>query len=380
MLLTAMLGAALGSCATADGGVTQSLRERIARSPQWDGERVVTPEPMWSNLRGALFDGTTRSPHVHPREPLPVVPVAADRFATPPADGLRVTWLGHSTFLVELDGHRVLTDPVWSERASPVQWAGPQRWVPPPLALADLPALDAVVISHDHYDHLDRGTVEKLGALPVPFVVPLGVGDHLRGWGIPAARIVELDWWESSRFRDLELTLTPARHASGRTALIGANTTLWGGFALRGPRHRVYFSGDTGLFPGMGQIGTLLRPFDVTLIESGAYSRFWPDWHIGPEQAVRAHQLVRGQLLIPAHWGSFALAQHGWTEPAERLIAAAAEAGVQIAIPRHGESVTGSLAPPLVRWWPGLPWNTADDDPIVSSRNEGAAGDLSLAP
>ncbi|MEJ1972948.1 MAG: MBL fold metallo-hydrolase [Lacunisphaera sp.] len=315
--------------------------------------------------------GLKSSPHARPAQPLPTVKVDPTLFHRAPASGLRVTWLGHSTTLIEIDGLRVLTDPVWGERASPVDWVGIPRWYEPPLALAGLPEIDAVLISHDHYDHLDHRTIVALKDRLTTFIVPLGVGAHLAFWGVPQHRIIELDWWERVQMGPLEITSTPARHASGR-ALLDKDLTLWSGYALTGPKHRVYFSGDTGMQDAFAEIATRLGPFDATLIETGEYNANWPDWHIGPEQAVAAHRLVRGSVLIPIHWGLFNLAPHTWTEPVERVLAAAAKAGVTVATPRPGESVEPGLPLATKRWWPELPWSPSgggggEETPIIST-------------
>lgn len=341
-------------------------------SPQWSDGTYVNPQPMindwWRSVTG-LFDA---SPHVSPEHPVPTIrPTRAALRASAPTD-LRVTWLGHSTVLLEIDGLRILTDPIWSERASPLSWLGPSRWFAPPIALVDLPRIDAVVISHDHYDHLDWPTI--LAMRPwrrTKFVVPLGLGAHLAYWGVPDSRIVELDWWERTSVGDgsLSIVCTPARHATGRM-LIDDDSKLWAGFAFVGPRHRAYYSGDTGLFPAMRDIGRRLGPFDLTIIEVGQYGEAWPDWHLGPEQAVRAHAMVRGRVMLPVHWATFALAYHGWTEPIERTVAAAEAARVTLITPRPGESVEPRLDPRVSRWWPEVPWFTAAEAPIVSTQME----------
>lgn len=342
-------------------------RARMERSPQWSDGSFENPEPLWNDWTGMLTGSMSGSTERTPSGPLPVVRGGAERFATPPASGLRITWLGHSTLLIELDGHRVLTDPVWGERTSPVDWMGPSRWYPPPIALEALPPLDAVLISHDHYDHLDYPTIERMKDWDTLFVVPLGVGAHLAYWGVPEERIVELDWWERTTRGDLEIVCTPSRHASGRV-LVDKDATLWAGYALLGPTHRAYFSGDTGLFPALRDIGERLGPFDVTMIEAGAYGQAWPDWHLGPEQTVLAHQLVRGRVLVPVHWGLFDLAFHAWTEPVERVLVAAREAGAPVLVPRPGESVEPGVPRRVERWWPEVPWRTAAQDPIVATR------------
>lgn len=361
------LAAGTALAATSGDGVEATRRARIERSPQWRDGRFENPEPLKNDMWLAFKDLFGASDYRTPSGPVPTEPVDPRRFDSPPQSGLRVTWLGHSTALVELDGRRVLLDPVWGERASPFSWAGPRRFYAPLVPLERLPALDAVLISHDHFDHLDEPTIAVMKDWPTTFIVPLGVGAHLASWGVPAARIVELDWWEHADVGDLRIVATPARHASGRAPLIGQNQTLWSGFALVGPAHRVFYSGDTGFFPGLTDIGARLGPFDLAMIESGAYGRAWPDWHLGPEQAVRASQLVRAQLLLPVHWGLFNLAFHGWTEPAERVLVAAANAGVAVTIPRPGQSVEPGSPPPLERWWPEVPWRSAEDDPIVAT-------------
>jgi L-ascorbate metabolism protein UlaG (beta-lactamase superfamily) len=291
---------------------------------------------------------------------------------------LRVTWLGHSTLLLEIDGHRVLIDPVWGERASPFSFMGPQRFYAPLLPLAELPPIDAVIISHDHYDHLDVPTVKALATRGVQWVVPLGVGAHLESWGVAAGQITELDWWGNTVVQGLTVTATPARHFSGR-GLGDAGRTLWAGWAIAGPAHRVFYSGDTALHDQFTAIGDKLGPFDLTMIEAGAYDALWADVHLGPEQAVLAHQLVRGTVMLPVHWGMFDLALHGWTEPMERVLVAAQRAGVRVASPRPGDMVEPSRVGAPERWWPATPWVPVEQAPAYST-GVGALLNRQVAP
>lgn len=303
------------------------------------------------------------SKHRRPTSPIPVESRIAADYATPPASGLRVSWLGHSTTLLELDGARLLIDPVWAERASFVSFAGPKRFYPPPLPLAELPAVDAVVLSHDHFDHLDEALVRALAARRLRWLVPLGVGGWLEKRGIAESDVTELDWWESVELGALTLTATPARHFSGR--IIGVtDRTLWCGWTIASAERRVYYAGDTAMQNEFVEIGRRLGPFDLTMIEIGAYDRLWPDVHLGPEQAVQAHRLVRGGVMLPLHWGTFDLALHGWTEPIERALVAAERHGVRIATPRPGGMVDPAALSPIERWWPTLPWRTAQQAPI----------------
>ena len=342
---------------------------RMRESPQWQAGHFQNPQPLHNDWLGALTGSFHRSPYAEPKGAIAVQENAAAQLQKPPESGLRVTWVGHSTTLVEIDGLRILTDPVFGDRVGPVFFAGPHRFSPLPLTLSQLPHIDAVVVSHDHYDHLDHRTLIAMADWDTTFIVPLGVGAHLGLWGIPESRIVELDWWQSTRLGALQVVATPARHASGRM-LIDDDRKLWAGCAFIGPQHRVYFSGDTGLFPAMRDIGARLGPFDLSMIEVGQYGAAWPDWHIGPEAAVLAHQLVRARRLLPIHWGSFSLAFHGWTEPIERTLLAATVAGVSVIVPKLGQSIEPATPPPLVRWWPQLPFQTATQAPLHSTQVE----------
>jgi L-ascorbate metabolism protein UlaG (beta-lactamase superfamily) len=372
-------GLTLSACVATGQSATGARLDAMKASPNWrDGEftnSLPTEHPSLLKALGKWLGGTDNTV---PDSPLPVVKRAAGDFDVAPASGLRITWLGHSTFLVEIDGRRVLVDPVLSERPSPFSWAGPTRFHEAPLSIDQVPAIDAVVISHDHYDHLDHRTVRALGKHIPQYIVPLGVGAHLEYWGVPAERIIECDWWGKVERGDLTFTATPARHFSGRSLVMaGQNETLWSGWVIAGPRHRVYYSGDTGMFPGFKAIGERLGPFDAVLIEIGAYDQLWPDLHIGPEQAIEARVALGSGLFIPAHWGTFNLAMHAWTEPVERVIVAADKAGVPIAVPRPGESIEPDRPPRLTRWWPSVPWKTAQEEPIVSS---GIEPSLRMAP
>ncbi|WP_214407168.1 MBL fold metallo-hydrolase, partial [Pseudonocardia lacus] len=317
----------------------------------------------------------TRGRTGRPARPVPLA--AAVR--TGPAAPLAVTWFGHSSALIEVDGHRVLADPMWGDRASPSGRVGPHRLHPPPMPLADLPPVDAVVISHDHYDHLDLPTVRALTRLTrAPFVVPLGVGAHLRRWGVPASRVLDLDWDGSATLPGaagpLTITCVEARHFSGRGLV--RNTTQWSSWALSGPHHRVFFGGDTGLHDALGGIGDRLGPFDLTLLPIGAYSDLWPDIHMTPEQAVAAHAALGGRLLVPIHWATFDLGFHTWSEPVERLRRAAAAAGVRLALPRPGQRVDATAPHAEADWWSPVAFATDSAPP----RPSGDSGRMNLRP
>jgi len=284
-----------------------------------------------------------------PAGPLPLVnPIA--QWAKRPESGLRVTWLGHSTLLIELDGVRVLTDPVWGNRASPLPFAGPKRFHPPPAPLAAVPPLDAVIVSHDHYDHLDRPTIRVLAKTRVPFITSLGVGAHLERWGVPAKRITELDWWETTELKGVSITAGPAQHFSGR-GIHNRNTTLWSSFHLRGPKHSVLFGADTGLTNEYMDLAQRLGPFDMVALEIGAYHPAWGDIHMGPVNALTAYGMLNSGAFLPIHWGTFNLAIHPWNEPPETLVRLGTPAGVPLVMPRIGQPVEPSRSIGVDPWW-----------------------------
>jgi L-ascorbate metabolism protein UlaG (beta-lactamase superfamily) len=287
--------------------------ERMQSSPLWSGNGFRNVHPVLPGLR----DPGARAPVAEvlcgaeglvPRQPLPSID-PRQGWSRTPASGLRATWLGHSSVLVEIDGHRILTDPVWGARASPFSFAGPRRFQPVPVALSSLPPLDAVIVSHDHYDHLDLATIRELAKLDVPFITSLGVGMHLEAWGVPPERIVELDWWESYALPNAELSITagPSQHFSGR-GLRDRNATLWSSMAIRSARRSVFFSGDTGLTTEYAAIRDRLGAFDLVILEVGGFDPSWGDMHLGPRNALAAHALLGGGAFLPIHWGTFALA------------------------------------------------------------------------
>lgn len=340
------------------GATPAAEHPRISNSPQWrDGA-------FWNRLpSGVLEPGNQGSMAVdfarkgdagRPGTPVPLVvpdlPEQAGDFAA--------TWLGHATVLLELGGHWVLTDPVWSDRVSPSATVGPRRSHPVPLALADLPRLSAVLISHDHYDHLDTATIDWLTAnQQMPIVVPLGIGAHLRAWGVPEDRIVELDWDESWTLSqpgrdDLVLTCTEARHFSGRG--FTRNKTLWSSWVVAAgsgaARRTAFFGGDTGYTPAFAELGSAYGPFDLTILPIGAYDARWSDIHMNPAEAVQTHREVSGGLLLPIHWATFDLAFHTWSAPIEWLVEEAAAYGVRLALPRPGERFD-AVDVPVDPWW-----------------------------
>jgi L-ascorbate metabolism protein UlaG (beta-lactamase superfamily) len=341
------------------GGTVAGPRLDQARaSPRHKGdafENVIPQSPrssglLWQYLRQQVAGTEVRVPP----QPIPVVRLAAERFRQPPAAGLTAIWFGHASVYLELEGIRLMVDPILSDWASPVAGVGPKRFHPPPSDLQSLPKIDAVLISHDHYDHLDMDTVKRLQATGSHFFVPLGIGAHLERWGVPKAQFTELDWWQSVQVRGVRLTSTPVRHYSGR-AFRDGNATLWSSWAMVGATQRVYFSGDTGFGDHFQAIGERLGPFDLSILKIGAYGpgQSWRDIHMEPEEAIAAHLKLRARRMLPVHWGTFNLAFHAWDEPIRRAVAAARQQGVALVTPRIGEAVTEA---PFVStaWWEAI--------------------------
>ena len=349
--------------------------ERMRTSPLWAGDGFRNRHPIAPGLRDlgaerpSLSDFLCGGQRRVPTGPLPVID-PREAWQRPADSGLRATWLGHSTVLLEMGGLRVLTDPVWGPRASPSRMLGPKRFQAVPLALKALGQIDLVVISHDHYDHLDYPTIRALAKRDVPFVTSLGVGAHLEAWGVPAQRITELDWWQSHRLpgTGLTVTATPSQHFSGR-GLKDRNATLWSSMVLRDERHAVFFSGDTGLTTEFASIAQRLGPFDLVMLEVGAFHPSWGDIHLGPANALQAYRLLGGGAFLPVHWGTFSLALHAWDEPVETLLQLAPKFNARLLLPRLGEAVEPSHDLRPTAWWrsvdSGQPTATPVDAPAV---------------
>ena len=300
-------------------------RARASRQFRDDGKFHNTL-PVTPGLKGNplpvlgefLFGG-------HKRRPAVELPVESplEVWNRPVETGLRMSWLGHSTVLIEVDGHRFLTDPVFAGRVSPVQWAGgSKRFHPTPASIAQLPKLDAVLLSHDHYDHLCRESIEALARMNVPIVTSLGVGARLEKMGVRA--IHELDWWEDIRIGGLHFTATPSQHFSGRT-LTDRNDTLWSSWVIQTDTRKIFFSGDTGLTQEFATVRERFGKMDVVMLEIGAWNEAWGDIHLGPKGALAAFDLLGGGTLLPVHWGTFDLGLHPWDQPAEELLAHAGD-------------------------------------------------------
>ncbi|MDL9938009.1 MBL fold metallo-hydrolase [Gordonia sp. ABSL1-1] len=362
----AMADAAVGRLAAgglrparALGASREQIEPHVDLSPHRNDGAFANPEPQ-SDVAPDLsaFADMLRSPG-RPRKP---IMVTVPTFDAPAA--LAVTWLGHATALVDIDGVRVLTDPVLSRRCSPSQLVGPGRMHRAPLEAGQLPPVDVVLISHDHYDHLDMATVVDIAARQpeAVFVAPVGVGAHLVSWGIAAERIRQADWGDTVSVRapgaTLDFTCGPARHFSGRW--LARNLTQWASWAVCGPAHRIFFSGDTGYTERFADLGAALGPFDVTLIAVGAYDPLWPDIHVNPEEAVAIHRMLSGSagtdsVLIPIHWGTFNLARHSWSDPIVRLLPHAERNATTVLVPQPGGTIdlerragTGVTRP---TWW-----------------------------
>ncbi len=303
--------------------------------------------PKGPILREFLFGGKKRKPPG-------VIPVASPLESWQRSisrTGFRVTWLGHSTMLLEADGLRVLTDPVFGDRLGPLSFAGPKRFHAPPVTVAQLPPLDAILISHDHFDHLCKSTVIELAKLQVPIVTSLGVGTYLEQFGVAPALITELDWHESHTLAGgtLRFTAVPAQHFSRRIG--GRNATLWSSWVIQTASKKLFFSGDTGLTPEMGDTGRQYGPFDLVMLEIGAWHPAWGTIHLGPENALSAFELLGGGTLMPVHWTTFDLGLHPWAEPAETLVKLARAGGQRILTPRLGVPFEPALVETVDPWW-----------------------------
>jgi L-ascorbate metabolism protein UlaG (beta-lactamase superfamily) len=324
-------------------------------SDHYNGKIFLNPVPTDVMVKGSFGRIMKMYTKKHPGRTPPkrLGPFSADLSALEqtPCDTVRVTWLGHSSTLLEIDGKKFLTDPLWYQRASPFAALGPKRFFDNPIPINQLPAIDHILLSHDHFDHLDKDAILHLLSKDLPVITMLGVGKRLINWGADKSLVTELDWWQQKELGNgFVITALPARHFSGRW-LNDRFSTLWGSFAIKGPLHNVYFGADSGYYEGFKKIGDKLGPFDLTMLDSGAYNREWESIHMGPENAVQANVDLKGKLFMPIHWGTFNLAFHPWTEPVERVIKAAATRNVPLFLPTPGETRDIKDGAYNSKWW-----------------------------
>ncbi len=329
--------------------------EKISQSPQYHEKGFQNSgnidiqmgfakgiEAMWKWINGAKDQSPVWS--------IPVKEIDKSIFKTTVDTLVRATWFGHSTFLLEIDGQNLLLDPMLGSASAPVSFIAKRFNNTLPLAIEEFPIIDAVLFSHDHYDHLDYWSVVRLKDKVKHFYVPLGLGSHLKKWGVAANKITELDWWQSTDQRGIQLVATPAQHFSGRT-LNDRNKTLWCSWVINGKNVRIFFNGDSGYFEGFKKIGQKYGPFDLCLLECGQYNELWKEIHMMPEQTAQAHLDLKGKILVPIHWGAFNLSVHSWTEPIRRIIAAAQKNKSTITTPMIGESIILGEKLPQSYWW-----------------------------
>ncbi|MFD0941423.1 MBL fold metallo-hydrolase [Pedobacter boryungensis] len=284
-----------------------------------------------------------------PKHPIPYEIPNFDR-----SEKLKLTWFGHSSYLIQVDGLNILVDPVFSKRTSPFQFIGTKNFGGTDfLELEDLPALDIILITHDHYDHLDYNSILKLNDKTTQFVTSLGVGAHLERWGISAEKITELAWGEEiSPLANLSFTAAPARHFSGRR--FKRNQTVWSSFILKTKNNNIYLGGDSGYDEHFKSIGEKYGPFDLAILECGQYNKMWPLIHMFPEEVAQASIDLKAKNLLPVHWGKFKLALHDWDEPIKRLTKKAAELHVPVLTPKIGETFSLEGNQTTSQWWINL--------------------------
>lgn len=332
--------------------------KEVQASPQYRDGKFYNSVPTdtefpISKYIKVMYQFATNTKGREPEDQIETFAFDKESWANRNEDEIMLSWFGHSSALVKIDGKTILADPVFGERASMFSFMGPKKFnYTHHMDVSQLPEVDLVIISHDHYDHLDYPTMSQLRDKVKLFYVPLGVASHLESWGVPAENIRTFDWWDESILdENIKLTFTPTRHFSGR-GLTDKFTTLWGSWVIEGSNQKMYFSGDSGYFPGFKEIGDKFGGFDLALIECGAYNKDnWPDIHMLPEQSVQAALDVNAKIAMPIHWGKFNLALHLWKDPIQRFIKGAESNNLKTHTPTVGQIVTIPSEEKSQKWW-----------------------------
>lgn len=342
------------------GDISKDRQAMYLQSKQFSGKKFHNTKPVPEDLsfmetiKLAYTFFTTDVPNGRPKTDLKAIKLEASNIAVYQGDA-RMFWFGHSTFLLQIDGKNILIDPMFGNVAAPHPLLGGNRFNKEfPIEIDELPQIDAVLFSHDHYDHLDYQSVLKIKDKTNYFYVPLGVGAHLEAWDVPSEKIIELDWWQETQFESLTFVCTPAQHFSGRK-LNNSQSTLWSSWVIKSQTENIFFSGDSGYAPHFTEIGEKYGPFDVALMECGQYNNMWPDIHMMPEETAQAGLDVKAKKIMAIHWAGFKLALHDWTDPIERVKAKAIELNLKVITPKIGEEikVKDSLNA-YTNWWKNL--------------------------
>lgn len=311
-------------------------------------ERQFTYPEEWV-INGLSEDNIVSDKETYPQENIPVeTPVFDDELDI---DNLNVTWFGHSNILIQMHGMNILIDPVFRERTSPVSFVGPKRFSELPLEIDELPDIDIVVISHDHYDHLDMDSIKALNEKAERFVVPLGVENHIERWGVSSDKITNMSWWEETKINGLTIACTPSRHFSGRR-IIDSDETLWASWVFKDEFYQIFESGDSGYGGHFEEIHKRYGNFDLVMVDCAQYNMDWHYVHMFPEESAMAAQTLGAKTAMPIHWGAFVLSSHPWDDPAERFTAYAVKLGITVVTPQIGETMTPENPEEYQnRWW-----------------------------